>query len=303
MRILKFLISSLIVFAIVAVVGFLITRETLLFLGTSTIKASLSKLTSASVNTGPYVRGCREKGSSPDVTAITGLQLRFISSNEYVLEILCAGFQFDPIVIENKKLPFMVTKEPGSGGIVWGTDLSAVTLNVWGRQQTVGVQDEQVVTAWNAPTTGTGVSPQTTCQGTGFTCCSADSQFGTGQNKTQVTDCPKSCFATCLARPIILSFSSDPLADTQTRTVTIGANQTVSFGYVVSYDTKKPLTVNLDYGDGKTDTFTTFSDKADHLYSCNVGICNYTVHLTLQTTDQIDSVPTPLSQMIIRVQP
>ncbi len=301
MRILKFLFSSILVFAILAAVGFLSAREALLFWGTATVKSSLSKLVSASVNTGQYVRICREKGSPGDQTAIVGMQLRFTSSQEYVLEVICTGFQFDPIIVETTKLPPIVSKVPGAGGVVFGTNLSAVTLSVWGRQQTVGIQDEAVVTSWTAVSTG--ISPQTTCGGRGYTCCSADSQFGTGQIQTQVTDCPKSCYATCLPRPVVLSFSTDPIADAQTKTVTIGANQTVSFGFVVSYDTKKPLTVVLDYGDGKSETFNTFSGKSDHLYTCNVGICNYTVKLNLQTNDQIDSVDSSLSQFTVRVQP
>jgi len=301
MRVLKLLLSSIVLCLVIAATGFFIGREVLLLLGVSKVKASLTQLASLSVNNGAYVGRCREKGASTNQAPISSLQLRFLNSSDYVVEIICSGFQLDPIVIESVVLPPLVTKEPGTGGIIWGEDLSAVTLEVLGRKQALGVQDREVVSTAKAASTG--ITPQTTCAGRGYSCCIADSQFGTGQLQSQVTDCLKSCYATCLPRPVILSFSSDPVSDSQTRTVAIAPNQTVSFAYVVSYDVRKPLTVTLDYGDGQVETLTTLSGKADHLYTCNVGICNYTAHLTLQAADQITSAPTPLSQMTIRVQP
>lgn len=301
MRILKFLFSASVIFVVLAVVGWLSTREVLLFIATNTVKSSLTELQSISLNYGNYVRTCREKGAPGDQVAVTGLQLRFLSSNEYVLELICNTFQYDPLVIERKSLPPFVMKEPGSGGVVWGSELSAIVLNIWGRKQALGVQEKAVTTFRKLDATG--ISPQTTCSGRGFVCCMSDTQFGTGQLQSQVSDCPKSCFSTCLPRPVVLSFTADPPADQATRQVSIRANQTVSFAYVISYEKAQLPTVQIDFGDGKTESFSTLSGKTAHLYTCNLGTCNYQVHLTVQTAEQVSSVTTELSQMTVQVSP
>lgn len=300
MRILKFLLYSVVVIAIVAVVGALLSREALLFWGTSTVKSSLTTLQAISVNYGDYVFQCRQKGSPPDQIAVTGLQLRFINNREYVLELICNGLQFDPIVIERKTLPFLVQKQAGPGGIIWGNDLSAITLGVYGRTQSIGVDKKEIVSSMKPLTAG--VSPQTTCQGRGFSCCNADTQFGTGLLQSEVNDCPRSCFASCLPRPVVLSFTTDPVLDPR-RTITIPPNQTVGFAYVISNDGGKPVTVTLDFGDGQTETSDNLVHKTEHLYICNTGVCNYQVHLTVKTEDQIDSVPNEVSQLTVQVSP
>lgn len=300
MRILKFLLYSVVTIAILAVIVFFAGREALLFWGVSTMKSSLTELQSISINYGNYVQTCRQKGSPPDQIAVTGLQLRFTSDNEYVLELICNSLQFDPIVVEHKKLPPLVFKQPGSGGVIWGTDLSSVSLAVLGRTQSIGVENKSVVTSFSSLSTG--LSPQTTCQGRGYMCCSGDSQFGTGQLQNQVNDCPKSCYASCLPRPILLSFMSDPALD-QNRTVSVGANETIQFAFVVGYETVRPLTVTLDYGDGETKTFKTLNGVSSHLYTCNTGVCTYQAHLTVLTQDQIGAVVNDLSQITIQVSP
>ncbi len=301
MRIIKFLLGSVATLGVVAVLGFFLGREVLLFWGISTVKSSLSELESISVNYGNYVQTCRQKGAPMDQIAVAGLQLRFINDQEYLLEIICNGIQFDPIVILDKKLPPLVTKEPGAGGVIWGSDLSSVALTVLGRRQVIGVQNKSVVNLGRA--VATGVSPLTTCQGRGYVCCTSDAQFGTGQLQDQVNDCPKSCYATCLPRPIVLSFSSDPILDQQTRTVTIGPNQTVSFAYVVSYDNKVLPTITLDYGDGQTEVLKKLTGQTSHLYTCNVGTCKYQVNIAVSTPEQISSVQNTISQLTVAVQP
>jgi len=300
MRILKFLLFSVVTFGILAVIGFFAGREALLFWGISTVKSSLTEVQSISLNYGQYVQTCRQKGSPPDQIAVTGLQLRFVNDHEYVLELICNSLQFDPIVVEHKSLPVLVKKDPGSGGVIWGNDLSTVSLSVFGRTQSVGVQNKEIVSSFTPLSSGT--TPQTTCEGRGYVCCTGDSQFGTGELQSSVNDCPKSCYASCLPRPILLSMTTDPILD-KNRTVAIGSNESIQFGYVISYLGKTVPTTTIDFGDGQTKSFTTLNGTAEHTYTCSTGVCNYQVHLTVNTPDQITSVVNDLSQLTVQVSP
>jgi hypothetical protein len=322
MRILKFLLSSAIVIALVVAVVGLIAREALLIWATSKVSSSLSELHALSKNSGDYNRQCRLKGSPSTTKAVTGLQLRFTSPTEYVTEVICEQFPLDPIQIRSEKLPFFVHKNAGSSGIIWGKDLSGVEIEIVGRRKVVQVNNEdiEVVAAPAGAANPIGVSPQSTCDGYGYMCCQSDIQQGTGGTNNQVTDCPKSCFAACVARPVVLSFSSDPFPDPVSHVAQLQSGESMTFSYVVSagdqslnvgqtqtnqelsQSQKQPaLQVVIEYGDGQRDTASKITGQFTHVYSCSSNNCNFFPHLSAKDGQGVASADTPLTSLSIVV--
>jgi hypothetical protein len=303
MRILKFLMSSFLVIGVLVIGVFLIGREILLLWGTSSVRSSLTELQSISRNATEYVRLCRQKGTPEDQVAIARLQLRFLSDTEYVSEVLCNQFLLDPIVIRSQKLPLLVNKVAGSSGILWGTDRSGIALEVLGRKRSVIVDNKQIIGApGNA---ALGFSPESSCQGYGYQCCQAETTSGVGSSYAQVNDCPKSCFSACVPRPVILSFTTDPFADAQTRTVSITSGENVTFSYVASYDADKKVTptIRIDYGDGQTDQKANLSGIFEHQYSCTQRTCSFQAHISAVLPKGTLSADTQLTKITISVRP
>jgi hypothetical protein len=304
MRILQFLFSSFIIIAIISSVGFLIGREVLLLVGSSKLNSSLSQLVFFSKNGGSYIKACREKGTPIDVNAIARLQLRFTSDQDYVAEVVCTQFEFDPIVINTNKLPFLVKKKPGSAGVIFGGDRSAVSIEVLGRSKTIGIENREIISI--ASNSQLGVTPQSTCQGFGYICCQTETITGVGEAYTQVSDCPKSCYAQCAPRPVVLSFSSDPFPDTKSRIVAIGPGESVSFSFISSYVERLPARTELDFGDGQTQDFNGLMGDASHTYQCKSSVCTYIAKVKTSVTTKngtIESAETPVTKLNIIVRP
>lgn len=302
MRVISFLISSILIIALVTAGVGLIAREALLIAGGSSIRSSLTVLHRLSRDNLQYARQCREKGGiTSDIPTIGGLQLRFFNEREFVLEVVCNQFQSDPILIERYSLPPLVKKSPGSSGIVWGNDRSAIEIEVFGRKQIIGVENEEI-TNFAAGSASLGLTPTSTCAGYGYKCCQQETESGDGQPYTGVSDCPKTCFSSCQPRPIFLSLNSDPFFDEITRTVTVAPGEPVTFNYVASYEQKVPITVTIDFGDGQQETFTTLTGKSSHQYNCPNGGCTYTVQLAAKSSNGIEAAVTPIMQLKVSVQ-
>lgn len=302
MRILRFLFSSFIIIGALVVVAALLAREGLLLWGTSTVRSSLTELQAISRTATEYVRMCRQKGTPADQVAIERLQLRFVDSHEYVLEVLCTQFTLDPIVIRSQKLPPFVEKIPGSAGIIWGNDRSGVVLQTFGRQRSVYVDKREITTG--SPSTSLGTSPVSSCGGFGYMCCQEETQSGVGEPYTQVNDCPKSCYHQCVVRPVLLSLATDPFPEGQNRVLTITNGTNVTFSYVASFEGKQPVKVTIDYGDGAQDELNTLTGETAHTYACTPGReCQYTVQVKVVTAQNITSADTPLTRMTIKVKP
>jgi hypothetical protein len=99
MRIVRLLISAFLIFLIIIGGGFFVIREGLLYLGARQIKSALRELTLAR-NRGLYGSQCVQLGASAvgSETPVT-YQIRFVSSSDYVVEALCAGLPYEPILI------------------------------------------------------------------------------------------------------------------------------------------------------------------------------------------------------------
>ncbi|MBU1967196.1 hypothetical protein KKH50_02830 [Patescibacteria group bacterium] len=299
MRIVKILFKSLLTLIILGAMSAFIARETLLILGSRQVTNSLSDLKNAYYKKS-YLSKCMARGSefvAGDIFAIA--QLRFLSSTLYVTEILCGQFSIDPTVIDRQQLPPFVEKVPGSSGIIWGESRSGILLEIFGRRKAVGAEDEAIIDfSQDSPL---GMSPISICAGYGFVCCQPESQHGAGEKLTQAIDCPKSCFSSCISRPIVLAFNTQPAMDKQTNTLVIDTSTPVTFSYVIDQGEAKSIVASLDYGDGAIDQFFAENLVTEHTYVCADNFCSYNVKLTAEDDRGILSAELPITAFTIIV--
>ncbi|NCQ66109.1 MAG: hypothetical protein COZ34_04595 [Candidatus Pacebacteria bacterium CG_4_10_14_3_um_filter_34_15] len=317
MRIIKLLFSAIIIFLLITVTGFFIARESLLFWGTSKIKNSLRTLT-LSKSRDSFISQCKQLGSTfVNGEDLVTYRLRFLSSNEYLLEAVCSQFSFDPILIEQVVLPNFVTKVPGTSGFILGSRPNGIELQVFSEEiskisdaikiDLTGLSRKQALIADNGVIISDGEDrfigggPVTSCNGYGYECCQDVSQTGIGDKITGLVDCEKSCYSACATRPVVLSFNSNPLFDPQARSLEITNEATVEFTYVA--DAGKATTVGgvLDFGDGKKLPISGLAGQSSHTYSCARASCEYTVRLVLEDNWGVESAETNISKIKIIV--
>jgi hypothetical protein len=307
MRVLKFFFSSFIILAILAATIGLIGREILLQWGLNTIKGSLSVMRRTASGGGStlYVQQCQQKGVvvAPNESIVGAVQMRFTSDTEYVVEVICGSFVLDPIMVESKTLPMFVTKKIGNSGIIWGTGRSGIVLEVFGRSGAVGIENELTFTDSGSATSNLGTGPRSACAGYGFQCCQTETTVGQGEQLSGVTDCPRTCFSTCTARPVILSFTSQPFYDQATRTLTIKASDPVDFAYVASQGTTSLVTMTINFGDGQSEEFKTLNGSTSHTYACARANCDYQASIQAVDAEGIEAVATPLTMIKVKVTP
>ncbi len=299
MRIIKFIFKSVILLLVIGGIGFLLAREILLFMGVGKMKSSLSSLRSMAVQR-TYFAKCKEKGSTFSLgDDLAVLQLRFISSNEYVTEILCSQFSIDPIIISQEKLPQFVGKKPGESGIIWGNNRSGVTLEIFGRSTSILVEDRLIDT--NSSEEDLGIGPRTSCSGYGYFCCQMESEKGDGQQLSGSLDCPKSCFSQCLSRPVVLAFNTEPALDLQKRVVFINSGEDITFSFVIDAGSSEQTNVRLDYGDGTSDMFYADKQIASHSYRCLEERCQYNATLVVENEQGITAADLPIMRLSVVV--
>jgi len=302
MRILKALLFFSLGLLVIGGAGFLIAREVLLIVAVSQVRASLNTLRRTATNTGSYVQACRQKGLTDDsVSAIDRLQLRFDSPTTYVLEVICNQFLLDPIVIFEEELPPFTKKAAGSSGIIYGEDLGGIGLEVWGRSRGITMQGKEIQYVPLVRTLGL-PGPVTSCSGHGYTCCQAELAEGVGTVMTNVSDCPRSCYQSCVLRPLVLSVNTQPyFSDPAARQIEVRAGQPLEVAYVLDPQGSESLTVTVDFGDGTNETLTGFQGQASHVYACSQPSCRY--QLTVQAVNEqgTQSMVTSISQVEIRV--
>jgi len=301
MRILKFLFTSFIVLLLLAGASFLIAREALLFWSTIKINNTLNTLLYIQHNQTNYIKQCKLKGNTGTTKVLSRLQLRFISPQNYVAEVICDQFPNDPIVIEQNSLPPFVQKVVGYSGVIWGTQPSGVQFELWGRQSNTGVINEDIQSSSSYQPKQ--LQPQTSCSGYGQTCCQIDTQQGIGDVNSLANDCPENCFTSCQERPVVLSFTTDPFFDEQSRVLKIQPDTVVTFSYVASSTQKQLPTVTINYGDGtnSTDTNNGLTGQFNHTYACVSSSCTFSAHLTVQDQLGIDSASTPIANISVNV--
>ncbi|MFZ5376733.1 MAG: hypothetical protein ACOZAN_03655 [Patescibacteria group bacterium] len=336
MRILRFFFSFFVTLTLFGIVISLVMREVMLFIGVNQVKQGLNRIKLVE-NNGSYVNECLLMGGSSADDDLVSFQLRFISDNEYVIEAICSQYRLSPIEIETVKLKPFIKKEPGKSGIIWDSELSGVTLSVLGRKAMVIVEGKQIKSVYGDSLESTiPPGPTASCGGFGFQCCMDDFELGDGDQLLGVTDCPKSCYQSCLSRPVVLSFNTNPFFDTRTRNLTVHSGELVTFSYMASdnqtsedlgqqlngmdgviytmltflesfmsadskVEVKGGTTITLYYGDGQQAQFTDLQGSAEHVYTCGGPSCNYQTVIEAKNARGTTSASNVLAKVNITV--
>lgn len=304
MRVLRFLFLSAVLVGVGAVILGLLAREMLLVWGVSVVRSNMSSVRTIAANPQKYSSECLQKGAQPDenLSLIDSLQLRFVSDTEFVVEVVCRQFRLDPIRVTEGTLPPFVQKTAGSSGLFWGEASSAVELNALGRKRTVLVENRKLF--YDQPgIVRLGEGPTTVCAGYGFECCAAETAQGIGDQLSGVTDCPRTCFSQCVSRPVVLSFSSDPYVDLQTRVAEATAGQAVTFSYVADFADAVDPVVTIEFGDGQREQLTADTGSASHTYTCTQDVCEYPVAISITDAEGRTSAELPVTKITLRVLP
>ncbi|GIK83531.1 MAG: hypothetical protein BroJett025_01530 [Patescibacteria group bacterium] len=318
MRILRIILSAFLFFAVIAIGGFFLVRELLLYWGESKLRGSLREL-SQSQNRGSFGSQCSALGANAIAgESLVEYQLRFISSSEYLVEAVCEGFAYDPITISQGSLPQFVTKVPGTSGFIVsnfeqsGIELEAFALEISKLSLATGfdfsflakqkaIVAENGVVVKNESLSNVGNGPVTSCEGYGYQCCNEVSHFGVGDRITGLPDCEQSCYLNCTTRPVLLSLNTNPLMEPQNRTVYIQANTPVEFTFVADFGEADSGTGVLDFGDGKKAPISGLAGQISHTYECASGSCQYVASVTLEDNWGVKSAQIETSKIKIVV--
>ena len=318
MRIIRFFLKFTVIMMVLAVSVFLLAREALLLSASHTLKGSLSELVLIS-NRGSYASSCRAKGITDYVgSSHPVLQLRFISDTEYVLEVNCVENSVEPVLLMQKTLPPFVQKKQGGSGFTLEQQRSAVELvafqeiedliDSWlffdadfiARSVSITAEAGEVIDASTPFDYENG--PITSCSGYGYFCCDAVSQKGVGDSITGLTGCAGSCYSHWVSRPLVLSFTTSPFFEFTTRTLAIRKGEAVEFSYVSDPGSGNTVRVTIDFGDGESEVLQTETGTAVHTYRCAAANCEYTATVRLVDNWGVESSPTEVSKVTIRVQ-
>ncbi len=302
MRVIRALLTSLLILAIIGGISGLIAREYYMYQAVTLVSNALTELQKAATSTGIYRKQCSQRGL-PSAFEDIILQLRFTTRTQFVTEVVCGGSTLNPITLGQFTLPSFVQKRAGgSSGVIIGSPQSGVTLDIWWAQKDIVVENSQVHVMTNAGTKILDPGPLSACVGYGYQCCQSEVSEGEGETYTHVSDCPKSCYSACLPRPIVLSFLTDVSASAG-RSVQVRAGEVVSFNYVVDPGSSKGATVQLEYGDGQKETTTKISGSLTHTYMCSTpGGCQYAASISARSATGAQAAATPLTQLSIQVQ-
>lgn len=314
MRILQYSFYSFLFMALSVFVLFIIAQEILIFWGSSKVQSALYDLPTVELSD-----VCQEYLNQYSEDRISvAYQLRFLSDTEFISEATCQPFNSNATELERYTLPPFVSKIPGSSGVIWGDVRSGLGLTVFKnvydffqshlkinlgllqKEKYIFAEKEVITTSSVADTYGE--LPIAACEGYGYQCCDSIAEEGVGSQLLNTTNCERTCFSSCVGRPEVLSFMSDPYPDLNTREVVILPNSQVIFQYLV--DPKDPGTssIVLNFGDGTEETLTDINGTAQHLYTCSTVSCIYDATLTITNTSGRKSVMTPISNLRILVQ-
>ncbi len=317
----KKIFKTLFTLAIILLIAGLITREALLLVGLFRVRSLLVEAKKANKSSG-YLTECSSKGSERDkLGRFFYSQVRFINDQEFVLEVVCNGFESDPFQLNSDTLPALVKRQTGQSGLVWGGSNEAINLECLNRVGSVQVEPAATAIKLGPSQVAVGAGPKTECSAFGFECCDLKFQQGENEQIANVSDCPQSCYQTCEDRPLILSFTTNPYYNPMNRTVELSDGDNLEFNYVVSPNQEDSFAamyeedahwvekllfdinalfnpelkkeakaeVGLDFGDGKHETSTKLSGRVDHTYRCSSGKCEYTAKLFVENNKGIES--------------
>jgi len=301
MRVISFFFKSLMFLVVVGGLTFLISREVLLNISITQLKTGTSTLRAQKLQPGqPTVQCTNSPFAEVPVGIVEALQLTFTTNQAFQAELVCDSSIREPMILASFKLAPFVTKKPGSSGLLWGKTTTGLTLQLWGRQKSVILSGGELISNDGPLQIALQPGPIATCNAYGFTCCGEASGLGQGDQTMRVRDCPASCFALCVARPVLLAFTSQPFADPATRSLTLSDIKEVTFNYVVDFGAAKGGTVTIYFGDGQTQMLTDSSGSFTHQYLCAANACEYQSILTVSDTQGLQAMATNLSMIKIR---
>ena len=316
MRFVTSFITLFIFILIIVASEYYFTREYFLYRGVENFKKTI--LTVQKSNT----TVCSTREDLLDTLPVEGqptVQLRFTSDTEYLVEILCPGYQFDPVLVMQGELDRYVSKVPGSSGILVGEDRTGVELAVfknvhkqlsdWAGRDVPFIEKSKKIIIENGafivaqPEDELGSGPITSCEGFGYQCCQLESQIGIGNTIEGLQGCEKTCFSSCASRPFVLSFTSNPFFDVKTRIVEISDGESIDFSYVVDPGESDAIQVFVDYGDGSSDQSLEKNGMFSHIYNCPADECEYSARMTVTDSAGVESAWTPVSLITVKVLP
>jgi hypothetical protein len=123
------------------------------------------------------------------------------------------------------------------------------------------------------------------CQGFGYACCNSIAEVGEGNLEPLATDCPNSCFSTCVKRPTVLFFNTDPRLDSQTRRLEIRERDAqVTFGFEIVAGDRPVRVTRIEYGDGTGQQLSSLNEAVSHYYRCESSYCEFVATLVAEDT-------------------
>lgn len=338
MRVLRIFFTSMVLLLIGGLVAFFVGREVLLYAALDQLRSAARELRTLQAPA-TFIDSCLEYGgrAASDTQALTRSQLRFVSSTQFVTEIVCNTAESLRQEARNETLPPFAEKTPNQSGIIHGQEGYGLTVSVLGRTGTVYEEGVFVKTslrqAENVTLTG---GPVTTCEGFGLRCCNETYQVGQGEQNTRATDCPRSCFAQCAEKPAVLIFSSDPPPNPQNRVVTLRSGESMDFYYTVNdvrgdtfgdaqaaagrtalsfiekifftlaslFQKRVPADeishITLRFGDGEAADLSDLQGTVNHAYTCTRSVCVY--NATIQVVTKAGTASTLGGAETIQVQ-
>lgn len=269
--------------------GYFFIREGALFLASRQIRNDVSFL--MRTNQWQSLQSqCYQDGG---LSGARQLQLRFLNGKEYALELGCENYK--NIEIAKKTLPFSVRKTTGTAGFLYDLNSQqlsgAITLRFWDQSQVLQALEGSLDSYWGE-TTVVSDTLISSCAAHGFQCCDPVLQQGQGDVfRTGVNDCQEQCFASCLQRPNLILFQTDPLLDPVARTVEVSKSvSTVFFRYAFGQGSHPLQEVKITYGDGTQETATELSGEFVKQYACEEETCTFRAQI-----QAVDSGGTPSS--------
>lgn len=300
MRVFALLVKFFILFAITFGIVYGIAPLVLLNVAKNTITKELETFASYTLDRQNYARQCIKAPAASNQSQPLALQLRFLDSQNYAVELICSLVEDTPISISSGILPPTVIKEPGSSGFYLDFNNprphSLRLVSLW-KTQDISFDGKTVSTSPVAQVPQSSV-PRTVCAGAGYQCCMSATQRGEGDAFVGATDCANECYSVCTPLPYILTFSSDPYPETDQRVSLTSETQDVTFSYVADVADSEISQVTISFGDGQEAISTDASGIFTHTYYCPSSCVYEAVIRATDATGNV-SVENDLSKLYI----
>jgi hypothetical protein len=305
MHFLKIFFRFIAIGIVLALVGVLAGREIWLYYGGAQVARQAQRITQQP-RFQKFYGNCRGGLELEGELPFRGIQLRFLNASTFVSEIDCVSQV--PFEVERFQLPMGVKKTTGSAGFFYDTTNQVVsgevTLEFLGQSRVVFVDGLKSGQQWGKSFVQSSL-PVSQCSGHGLKCCDAVESQGEGLPMTAgVLDCPGSCYNSCLRRPVLLSFQTDP-SFSEARVVELQEpDNLVIFAYTFDDQEASLRDVTIDFGDGTTESSTLASGTFEKAYVCSSAAgCEYVVQIRATDTRDVVSADTRLSTLRVVLNP